>query len=159
MRGRPLLTRFWERVSVGAPDDCWLWTGACSAAGYGQLGAGGRGGTILYAHRISAEIHLGPIPDGLHVLHRCDTPACVNPAHLSFGTHRDNMADARRKGRNTFAERHGQSKLTAEQAREIKRLCKDRAVSQHQLARRFAVTRSCIAHIAQGLTWQSVDAL
>ena len=58
----------------------------------------GKRGTKL-AHRLSWEIHKGPIPEGLHILHRCDVPACVNPNHLFVGTHSDNMLDCSMKGR------------------------------------------------------------
>lgn len=73
----------------------------------GALNKDGYGNTIMprparknmYAHRRSWEMVNGPIPEGMHCLHRCDTPACVNPAHLFLGTQADNMQDKSRKGR------------------------------------------------------------
>lgn len=152
MKARPLLERFWERVSV-VQGACWLWRGSTTAAGYGNLGAGGRGGANVYAHRLSWEVHKGPIPPGMHVLHRCDNPPCVNPEHLFLGTQRDNNADKTRKGRHARGERHGNAKLTSEKAARIRQMRADGFGTQDAIARELGVTRSCVAHVLQGLTW------
>lgn len=85
--------RFWAKVDRSG--DCWLWTG-CGSGGYGQFRYKG---PMVYAHRVAWEQANGPIPDGLDVLHRCDTPRCVNVGHLFLGTHLDNMTDMVAKGR------------------------------------------------------------
>jgi hypothetical protein len=91
--------RFWTRVSWGPADRCWPWTGAGRGNGYGHVHRSGRGATTTLAHRLSWEIHHGPIPEGLFVLHRCDNPRCVNPAHLFLGTQKTNIHDMIGKGR------------------------------------------------------------
>jgi hypothetical protein len=94
--GIPLLTRF-EMQHIPEPNSgCWLWLGATSPSGYGNIYAFG---SSLRAHRASWVIFRGAIPAGMHVLHKCDTPSCVNPDHLFLGSHADNMADKVRKGR------------------------------------------------------------
>lgn len=96
----PLIERVKRFYSPVLGDgECWLWTGCLSKAGYGRIGAGGVKGGTVYAHRVMWEIHRGPIPKRLFVCHHCDTPACVNPAHLFLGTHRDNMVDMYKKDR------------------------------------------------------------
>lgn len=95
---RPLAERFWEKVAVGEPDECWPWQGATDGHGYGVINLG-RKGRIDKASRVSYTIEHGAIPDGLYVLHHCDNPACVNPAHLSVGTQADNIHDCIAKGR------------------------------------------------------------
>ena len=78
---------------------CWVWGGYRNRGGYGFTRVGGRGAPGKLAHRLSWELHRGPIPNGLHVLHRCDNPSCVRPDHLFLGTNQENIADRIAKGR------------------------------------------------------------
>lgn len=95
---RSVVDRLWEKVIKG--EGCWLWTGAKSEKGYGNIfKKRGNGRTAVMVHRVSYEIHFGEIPEGLFVLHRCDVPACVNPSHLFLGTAQDNVDDMIAKGR------------------------------------------------------------
>lgn len=84
---RPLEERFWRNVEPDTNGGCLLWSGSLNSHGYGQIVKDGTRAGTLAAHRVSWEIHNGPIPDhpsyhGLCVRHKCDVPACVNPAHL-----------------------------------------------------------------------------
>jgi hypothetical protein len=88
--------RFWSRVRKS--DGCWEFVSGASK-GYGYLNIGRRDEQEVLAHRYSWELHNGPIPDGLLVLHRCDNPPCVRPDHLFLGTKKDNADDMVRKGR------------------------------------------------------------
>lgn len=92
--------RFWKHVTKGAENECWNWQGAKNQHGYGRLNVKGR---PLYAHRISWGLHKGELAASVHVLHTCDNPSCVNPAHLKLGSQSANMQDCSNKGRNMFA--------------------------------------------------------
>lgn len=110
--GKPIEERLWGNVQV-TPAGCWEWMGPKDReGGYGSLRIGGRRfGKTLKAHRLAFMLHhgLSKIPYGLHVMHSCDNPPCINPAHLSLGTRSDNMRDAGAKGRNSTV---GKSRLT-----------------------------------------------
>ena len=90
----PAEERFW--AAVDTTGDCWLWTAGRNRLGYGFLMVNGK---TTSAHRFSYMLHHGEIHDGLHVMHACDNPPCVNPKHLSLGTMKDNIADSIAKGR------------------------------------------------------------
>lgn len=91
--------RFWEKVRKSPePDGCWEWTASKFRNGYGSFVVLGE----RRAHRVSWEIHNGPIPDGLWVLHKCDNPSCVRPDHLFLGDRRTNMLDCVSKGRHRW---------------------------------------------------------
>jgi len=139
---RTLEERFWSFVDKSAgPDGCWIWTGCRTPDGYGRLSIGSHG--KVYAHRLSWEVHHGPIPGGRLVCHNCpggDSPACVNPAHLFLGTIQDNNRDARHKGRSVAprGEKNGSAKLTALQVLEIRALA-EKGIAQTEIARLFPV--------------------
>src|SRR5690349_14618154 len=119
---RTLSERFHAKIFVDA-SGCWIWTGAKKELGYGVIGRGRRGEGTIKTHRASWEIHRGPIPQGMNVLHKCDRPSCVNPDHLFLGSLSDNMRDCVAKGRNFIPDNRGErakwAKLTLNQAREI----------------------------------------
>ena len=97
---KPLEERFWAKVEK--TDTCWNWTGALTTrkpVGYGIITRGAPGRNMVTANRLSWEMHYGPIPDGLFVLHACDNRRCVRPDHLMLGTAQANAVDAARKGK------------------------------------------------------------
>jgi hypothetical protein len=90
----PKALGFEARLDRSGP--CWLWTGTTNGVGYGQIRIDGKRWTT---HRLAWTLAYGPIPEGMCVLHRCDTRACCNPEHLFLGTVADNNRDMGKKGR------------------------------------------------------------
>lgn len=147
---------------------CRLWVGAGVPRGYGVLSYMGR---QRYAHRLAWTVSRGAIPNGLRVLHQCDTPACINVDHLFLGTDRDNVRDMMAKGRAHMrgwpkgdknhmrinkgllaGERNGFAKLTGADVAEIRRLY---AAGHRQvaLATQFCVRQCHISRIVRGESW------
>ena len=157
---RPSLEqKFWEHVQK--TDGCWLWIGARNSEGYGYLRFNY---AQLRAHRVSWELHFGPIPDGLFVLHHCDNPPCVNPSHLFLGTNGDNMLDAINKGYaiggsekgRCAGEKNSHAKLTKAQVKEIRvRLRNYRRGLVVQLAKEFGISKSTIMSIWKERSWKT----
>lgn len=132
-----------ERNDAG----CWLWTGSHGVNGYGQFGFNGK---TARAHRVSWQLHVGEIPNGSFVLHRCDIRHCVNPAHLFLGTAKDNTADMIQKNRHNFGLRKSRLKLSTEQISKILTLYAAGGVSTRALAERFGVSHATIQSAIKG---------
>ena len=151
----PLAVRFWAKVDkTTSPDGCWLWMGGKDkpwndkmTSGYGRFSAHLK---QVGAHRVSWELTNGPIPEGLEVLHHCDNPPCVRPAHLFLGTQSDNLFDAVKKGRACQAVGEERPhKLTLIQVREIL----SSSLIQQDIANKFGVARQTISDIRLGKRW------
>lgn len=96
----PLEKRFWPKVDVRAPDQCWPFTGNRGRSGYGLIFLSKREGKLVEsAHRVAVRLSGRHIPEGMVVLHSCDNPPCCNPAHLRVGTAKENTHDMLKKGR------------------------------------------------------------
>lgn len=151
----PVEERFW--LYVNKTKTCWLWTGTTNHWGYGMINMGGHSGKIERAHRVSWLIHNGTLPDGMFVCHHCDNPLCVNPSHLFLGTVADNNHDMQAKDRydrtkRAKGEKHGMSRLTADQVMSIRRAYEAGDISLTTLATQHNVS---IAHIHRIVTRQS----
>ena len=150
------ITRFHKKylpVSCG----CWLWTGPSIDTGYGRFRIAWKPTKAIGAHRASWKIHNGPIPDGKHVLHKCDIPQCVNPDHLFLGTPAVNTADRKAKGRSLnplTGENHKRAVLTKEIAAEIRTSYSGKHGQIAGFARKFGVARSAIYCVLSYQTWK-----
>ena len=135
----------YEAITV---TGCWLWSGKWSDRGYGVV-------RNKIASRMFYAYHVGDIPPDHMVCHKCDTPACVNPAHLFVGTHDENMQDMMRKGRsgNRAGSRNSRAKLTEQQALAIYR---DRKTPMGELVATYGVQQSTVYSIRCGHLWSHV---
>lgn len=129
--------------------------GHLEADGYARLGVRHNG--IMRrrkAHRLSYEAHYGAIPDGLSILHSCDTRSCLNPAHLRPGTHQDNMVDRRARRRPTkfIGERSSNPKLTEAAVRDIRQ----GRMNTIRYAALYGVSPTAINDVLHGHTWAHV---
>ena len=108
------------------------------------------------AHRVSFELHFGPIPAGMCVCHRCDRTLCVRPDHLFLGTHADNARDRNWKRRHAFGHRNGKVKTTVSQVQEIRRLRSD-GLTMPEISRLVGTTVAVVDSVVRGRTWKWVQ--
>jgi hypothetical protein len=163
----PLRDRLFQKVHICQRTDCWIWMGRLDHHGYGQMSV--KDGMVR-AHRVSFELHNGPIPDGMKVRHTCDNQRCVRPTHLELGAQLDNIADRVTRQRSATGhqngthtrpeaiargERNGQARLTEATVLEIRGLAA-LGWSQPRLARHFGVGRNTIWAVLNGVTWRHV---
>lgn len=146
---------FLSHVTPGEIDDCWIWQGCKWGKDYGS---GWLNGRKQGAHCVSYQLFVGDIPDGLEVMHSCNTPMCVNPKHLSLGTHAQNMAQTtgRRKAMSPArGTRHGLAKLTDEKAEQARRLSQQ-GLSFKRIGALLGVSGTSIRNVVRGVTWTHV---
>lgn len=146
--GAVSVTRFWGLVERRSKDECWPWLGDTDRNGYGVFFFNGK---LYGAHELSLSFSTGENRlKGLDTCHSCDTPECVNPAHLRFDTRLSNVHDMLRRGRQG---KYG--KLTAEQVVMIRER-RANGARQKDLARDFDVTDGQISMIVRGKRWADV---
>ncbi|HXI16800.1 MAG TPA: HNH endonuclease [Chloroflexota bacterium] len=153
-RGGDFAARFWSKVDK--TGDCWLWTAYRNKGGYGAVQTAARYEAPVLAHRAAWELTHGAIPPGVFVCHSCDTPACVNPAHLFLGTDRDNKVDMMNKGRLPLGSRSVKAKLTEAQVIDIRQRYAAGGVRQIDLAAEYGVRDSTINRAIKRRGWKHV---
>lgn len=160
--------KFLKQTRKQNDNGCILWTGSIKKNGYGSFGVMGK--TVL-PHRYAWELVNGPIPNGLLVCHKCDTPLCVNVEHLFLGTYNDNIQDAVKKGRIATGERHGSrthpeslrrgsqngnATLTEKDVLSIKQKYQNGETNISKFSRDYGVSRKTIRCIINNQTWKHV---
>ena len=143
---------FWDKVEIGSPSKCWIWPYGKITAGYGEFIFSAM---HFYTHRFMwQEIH-GKIPDDMCILHKCDNPSCINPAHLFLGTKLDNTRDMISKDRNPKGEDYNHAKLTNNHVIEIRQLL-SKGIYQKDIASIYNVSQDTISAIKLGQTWSHI---
>lgn len=139
------MQRFWSKVKIEGPDDCWEWLAAKDGGGYGIFYLDGK---TVGAHRVAYTLANGRIKDGLHILHSCNNSSCMNPKHLREDTHSENMSDAIANGITGNA--RGKAKLYEEDLEEIRTLYDTGNYTHRELAAMFKVSDATICRQLQG---------
>lgn len=152
VRGGTLADRFNRGCVPAGPDDCWEWRGQRATYGLIRRPEGGSMG----AHRASFILHHGPIPPGMIVMHSCDNPLCVNPAHLSIGTPKQNTADMDAKGRRVIAYAKGEKSHLSVLNEHAVRFIRSSDLTTADLARIFNLTDNAIRAVRIRKSWKHV---
>ena len=144
--------RYWEKVDLCGPHECWPWLASTNAGGYGRFDK--RLGYEL-AHRYAWFLAYGD-PGLMCVLHKCDNPSCQNPDHLFLGTRDDNNKDRMRKGRGRGAPwyNHNKAKLNPDRVALVRRLYATNRYTLKQLATQFGVSFQLVSQIVRREIWK-----
>lgn len=149
-----LRERLRPKIDRRGPDDCWNWTASRDDDGYGFLRVGPKGGYRfkVAAHRATYHLEVAAITATVQVLHKCDNPACCNPAHLFPGTPRINSDDKVAKGRQSRlrGDGNGAAKLSADDAADVRSRYQFRVVTMEMLAAEKGVSLSAIKRVLSG---------
>jgi len=148
--------RFWRGVNKDGPNGCWIYERGLRRGVYGRFQIGGKGSKHVSAHRYSYELHKGPIPEGMVIMHSCDTPRCVNPDHLRAGTHKENTADMIAKGRKVVVAPKGEGHLKARLTEELVLEIRSSTKTNRAWAERLGVSITCIRKARVGETWKHI---
>lgn len=139
---------------------CWEWQGCRNSDGYGSFRFGGK---AMLAHRFSYEHHTAEIPKGMHILHHCDNPCCVNPDHLFVGTHSDNMKDMYAKGRHKkvrlFGEAHPSTSLSEGEVIGMRKMYNETPMKMKDIASHFGIKSGTVQAICAGNSWKQLPIL
>ena len=144
--------RFWSKVQRVTWSECWIWMGSQNNHGYGYVSQREPRRNFL-AHRCAYERVVGQIPAGMVVRHKCDTPLCVNPAHLEPGTQAQNQRDMVERGRSRRGERHHMARLTPVQVAEMRAAYSAGGRTQQSLADEDGVCLTQAHRIVRGKRW------
>lgn len=151
--------RFWSKVNIGQPNDCWEFHTRKRGEDYGYFSIALRS---VRAHRVAYQITYGSIPKGLNVCHHCDNKSCCNPNHLFLGNHSDNARDLvskglfHPKGTQIFGEANANSKLREDDVKTIRDSVKN-GVKRKILAAQYGVTVSTIGDIVRKKNWSHIE--
>lgn len=148
------LARFMQHVYMTGRAECWLWIGNKPDGRYGHFSVSGK---IYKAHRWLYALVCGEIPEGMVIRHKCDNPSCVNPAHLTIGTHADNVADKYERGRapNRQGEKHPLARLTEDKVKEIRRMS-ELGWPNSRIAAEFGVSTQHVGKVVRRENWRHV---
>lgn len=147
-----------EARSIPEPNTgCLLWLGATYSNGYGSVRVGGSRGVVHRTHRLMYMLAHGPIPAGHMVMHRCDQPACINPAHLTTGTPRDNVQDMVQKRRHAHGQTSAMARLSEADVLSI-RSRRSEGEPIAVIAKDFGTSPMYVSHIVHGRTWRHLPA-
>ena len=143
---------FWDKIEIGPPSECWIWSYGKKTTGYGELKSHTK---RFLVHRFMWEEIYGKIPANMCVCHKCDNPLCVNPSHLFLGTIADNQQDMASKGRSTQGEKHPKAKLTNNDITDIRQLL-SKGIYQKDVALFYNISQPAISLINTGRHWPHI---